>query len=85
MRTTVYLPDDLLAQAKKVAAKSQTTLTALIEDALRERLGRKRGSRFSQPVRLTTYGSAGTVPGVNLDDSASLLDMMEHPDDPPGR
>lgn len=77
MRTPIYLPDDLLAQAKKAAAESRTTLTALIEDALRERLGRRRRTWRSQPVQLTTYGTTGLQPGVDLDDSAALLDLME--------
>jgi hypothetical protein len=79
MRTTIHLPDDLLAQAKRAALESGTTLTAVIEDALRERLAR-REERSSQPVRVTTFGGSGLQPGVDLDDSAALLDLMERPD-----
>jgi hypothetical protein len=82
MRTTIYLPDDLLAQAKKLAAESRTTVTSLIEDALRERLTRKRRPSKSMPIKLTTYGSGGLQPGVDLDDSAALLDLMEPNLDP---
>ena len=59
------------------AAESRTTVTALIEQALRERLARRRRQVRSQPVRLTTFGSKGLQPGVDLDDSAALLDLME--------
>jgi len=77
MRTTIYLPDDLLAQAKKIAAETHRTLTAVIEDALREALARRRRSSRSAAVTLTTFGKSGLQPGVDLDDTASLLDLME--------
>ena len=77
MRTTIYIPDDLLAEAKKVAARSQRTLTAVIEDALRETLARRSQPNRSQVVRLTTFGKSGPKPGVDLDDTAALVDLME--------
>lgn len=77
MRTTIYIPDDLLTEAKKVAAESQRTLTAVIEDSLRETLARRsRRNRFSV-VRLTTFGRSDPKPGVDLDDTAALVDVME--------
>lgn len=78
MRTTVRLPDDLLKEAKRRAAERGTTLTALIEEALRETLSRGReGESRAEPVSLTTAGGTGVQPGVDLDDSAGLLDLME--------
>lgn len=77
MRTTIYLPDDLLAKAKELAAKSKTTLTALIEEALRERLSRRNPRKKSSVWKMKTYGSGGVLPGVDLDDSAALLDLMD--------
>ena len=83
MRTTIRLPDDLLEEAKIYAARSGKTLTAVIEDALRESLARKQGGDApKRPIRLTTVGGAGLRPGVDLDDSAALLELMEAPDDP---
>jgi hypothetical protein len=82
MRTTIYLPDDLLAQAKKLAAESRTSVTALIEDALKERLARRKRSPKSMPLKLTTYGKGGLQPGVDLDDTSALLDLMEANLDP---
>ena len=78
MRTTVRLDDALLSMAKRHAAETGTTLTALIEDALRERLYR-RAERTAPtgPLRLRTCGGGGTHPGIDLDDSASLLDAMD--------
>jgi hypothetical protein len=34
------------------------------------------------PVSLTTVSGDGVQPGVDLDDSAALLDLMEAPSDP---
>jgi hypothetical protein len=76
MRTTINIPDDLLAEVKKLSAKSHTTLTALVEEALRERLSKRRQKPRAKPLRLTTYGEGGLQPGVDLDDSAALLDLM---------
>ena len=77
MRTTINLPDDLAAQVKRVAVQSRTSVTALIADALRELLGRRRRKVVSSRVQLTTCGKGGLLPGVDLDDSASLLDLMD--------
>lgn len=76
MRTTINLPDDLVARAKNAAADSGRTLTALVEDALRESLSRRRPPQRPKPVKLTTFRGGGLQPGVDLDDSAALLDLM---------
>lgn len=41
MRTTIRLDDELLREAKRLAAETNQTLTAVIEEALRERLARR--------------------------------------------
>lgn len=79
MRTTINLPDDLLAQIKKLAATSHSTVTALISDALRESLAKRRHKRQNGLVTLTTYGKKGLHHGVDLDDGSALLDLMEPP------
>lgn len=81
MRTTIRLPDDLLRDAKRRAAETGRTLTSVIEDALRAALrGRPQNGEAVEPVRLTTYGRKGALPGVDLDDAAALLDRMESAD-----
>jgi hypothetical protein len=83
MRTTIRLPDDLLQDAKRLAAESDRTLTSVIEEALRATLrGKPANARVHEPIHLTTYGRGGTLPGVDLDDSDSLLDRMESSDRP---
>ena len=39
MKTTIELPDDLLIEAKAVAARRRTTLKAMITHALRREIG----------------------------------------------
>lgn len=77
MRTTVRLSDQLLAQAKKRAADSGRTLTAVIEDALRQSLQRRPATKRPSSVKLRTVKGSGVRPGVDLDDSSALLDAME--------
>lgn len=76
MRTTINLPDPLLVQARRRAAETGRTLTAFIADAVRETLGRRGDGRGQPPVRLTTFRGSGLQPGVDLDDSAALEDLM---------
>ena len=54
------------------------TLTAVFEDAVRTFLTLQRRGESQPPIVLPTYGDGGVRPGVDLDDSASLLDLMEH-------
>jgi hypothetical protein len=80
MRTTINLDDQLLADAKRLAHESGKTLTAVIEDALRERLARRESPRQrSQAFRLHTFKGNGLQPGVDLDNSAALRDLMDDP------
>lgn len=77
MRTTINLPDDLMIQIKKVATTTHSTVTALIEETLREGLARRRHRRGATRPTLPTYGKQGPLPGVDIDDTASMLDVME--------
>ena len=82
MRTTIRLNEDLLVQVKQIAARSGRTMTDVIEDALRDMLARQWTTEERAPVRLTTVSGGGLQPGVDLDDSAVLLALMEEPFDP---
>ncbi len=82
MRTTIRMDEELLRAAKQLAARTGKSLTAVIEDALRESLARQGSTSPREPVRLIRVGGSGLRPGVDLDDSASLLDVMDAPDDP---
>ena len=81
MRTTIRIDEHLLKEAKQMAARNRKSLTSIIEDALRESLARQKKAEKRPPVRLVTFRGKGLLPGVDLDDSAALLDVMEQVDD----
>lgn len=78
MRTTLRVDDELLRQAKSHAARQGRSLTSVFEEALRwllaESAQHEQRTRFELPV---SAASGGVLPGVDLDDSAALLDVME--------
>lgn len=76
MRTTITLPDALLRQLKTRASQTGRTLNAVVEDAVRAALLR-RNAIDSTPIVLPTFRGNGLRPGVDLDDSAALLDLMD--------
>ncbi|MBT4504279.1 MAG: type II toxin-antitoxin system VapB family antitoxin [Gemmatimonadetes bacterium] len=82
MRTTIRLDDQLLIEAKQFANQTSRTLTTVIEDALRESLARRHAIDARDPVCLTTVKGNGVQAGVDLDDTSSLLDLMDQPRDP---
>ena len=72
------MDDGLLRRAKELAAKRETTLTAILEEALREWLDRQKRSRRRQRVELpVSRCRGGLLPGVDLNDTGDLLDRME--------
>jgi len=77
MRTTVRLNEELLTAAKAHAARTGRTLTAILEDALRALLILESRKKTETVPELPTYGGGGVLPGVDLDNSADLLDIME--------
>ncbi|HEX4518602.1 MAG TPA: CopG family transcriptional regulator [Gaiellaceae bacterium] len=76
MRTTIDLPKDLLAEAKARAAREGRTLSDVVGDAVRATFNRTE-QPGSRRVELPFFGRDGLRPGVDLDDSASLLELME--------
>lgn len=82
MRTTVRLDENLMSEVKRLAAEQRTTLTAVLEGALREMLARRKQQQCRPRVSLPTFTGRGLQPGVNLDDSTALLDLMEDRDGP---
>jgi hypothetical protein len=72
MRITIQIDDHLHAEAKKWALERGTTLTGLIAGSLREALASRHKS-----FRMITFTGKGVQRGVDLDNSAALLDRME--------
>ena len=78
MRTTVRLDENLLRHVKCEAQKRGKTLTSMIEQGLRLVLAGSRSRPAHNRVKLpVSRATGGTLPGVDLGDSAALLDKME--------
>ena len=71
------MPDELMKAAKRRAVETGRTLTQVIEDALRAALARAGPEAIEEPAQLPAYGRGGVLPGVDLEDTAALLDWME--------
>lgn len=80
MRTTLILPDDVYRDVKRLAADEGRTVTSVVEEALRAALARHRAAADDAarpPYRVRPTGDGGLQPGVDLTDTAALLDAME--------
>jgi hypothetical protein len=83
MRTTLDIHDDLMRQARVLAAETGRTLTAVFEDGVRLQLSIKSDSiEKRQKAVLPTFDGGGLMPGVDLDSNAALLDIMDGDDAP---
>ena len=77
MKTTLDLNDQLLADAKALAARQRTSLTRLIEEGLQLRLRAQADSSKRRRVRLHVYkGRGGLVAGVNPRSNKALLEAL---------
>ena len=70
------MDDELLAEAKRVALERGQTLGRLIEDALRRSLSR-RDPQTTKRIELPIFRGGRLLPGVDLDNNAALLDLMD--------
>lgn len=77
MLTTIQLDDALLAQATKLAREQGRDLSHLIEETLRDKIAATPPVAPPTPFRLTTVGGDGVRPGIDLNNSAALLSLME--------
>ena len=77
-RTTVRLPDELLARAKRKAAADGRTLTSLIEDGLRIVVaGDRRAAKVKRVLPRVSKAMGGPMPGIDL---AGLSALQETDD-----
>ncbi len=79
MRTTITIDDDLLDRVRRHAAERRQTVSQVIADSVRESLLRR--SEGDRPrFRVRPFNGGDLQPGVDLDDNAALLELMD-----PGR
>ncbi len=76
MRTTIKIDDRLLVEAKTRAAMTGRTLNEVVEDALRAAFARREAGGRG-PVELPVFRRGRLMPGVDLDDGAALLGLMD--------
>lgn len=71
------LDSELMRRVKAYALESERTLTAVIEDSLRETLARRQGRQPAGPIELATFRGDGLSPGIDLNDGRRLRDLMD--------
>lgn len=77
MRTTLNLPDGLLAEAKAAAARDGRTLTSLFEEGLRLVLAQHGAGRAGEVEPLPSYGTGDGRVLVDLDDHDALAAALD--------
>lgn len=70
------IDDDLLVEARALAARSRRSLGDVVDDALRVLLAR-RTSEETTVVRLPVYGGSGLQPGVDLEDREAMAALLD--------
>lgn len=80
MRTTVNIDEHLLQEAKEAALRTHRSLSEIIEEGMRIFLREANRKKASSKLSIVTFGEGGLQPGIDLDDSASLLGAMESTD-----
>ena len=77
-RTTVRLPSDLLRRAKRKAADEGRTLTALIEDGLRQMVAgnsKKTDDKAARVLPRVSTATGGLRPGVDITKFSDIQGM----------
>ena len=84
MKTTLNINDSLLADAKALAARQQTSLTRLIEEGLQLRLRTPRSIHApstTRKVKLPVFeGSGGLLSGIDASSNKSMVDAADKED-----
>lgn len=81
MRTTVNIDDQLLAEAKLIAARTHRSIGSVLEDALRKLIADHApasGERYVLPDY--GLGRAGLRAGVDLEDKELMAELLDEPD-----
>ncbi len=76
MKTTLELPDELLIEAKKLAAEQRRPLRALVEEGLRMALRKPETREKRKQVRLITV-KGGLPRGLDLSSREGMYEWLE--------
>jgi len=76
MRTTINMDDDLHAAVKDRATAEGKSMTSFIDDALRHYLATTASVDVPSAFDGSIMRRDGAFPGVDMDESATLLDLM---------
>ena len=80
MRTTLNLDDELVTEAKILALRRKVTLSAFIDEALRQALQGRRGTSDREFV-LPSADGGGFPEGFPLHSGSSMAAFVEEKDD----
>lgn len=75
--TTVRLSPAVRRKAQAYARAHNLTFTAVMERALVAYLARPAAERAPRRIEIPSSGTGGTLPGVDLNSNAKLLDIMD--------
>jgi hypothetical protein len=74
MRTTITLDDRLMAQLKRRAAEQGTSVSKLVEQAVRLFVRTPRAPAASPTFELVTFGKGGHFTRHSLDKTSALIE-----------
>ena len=78
MKTTLDINDTLLANAKALAARQQTSLTRLIEEGLQLRLRSSQAASKPGKRKIPVFkGRGGMVSGLDPSSNKAMLDAAD--------
>lgn len=73
MRTTITISDELLADAKRLAADRQSSLSVVISEALRQVIKENRAPATRAKFTIPTYGGDSMAQAITPADIAELI------------
>ena len=77
VRTTINIQDQALELCKRKAAETGRPLGDIVSEAILETYTERPASRKRSRFNLPVAGEGGLMPGVDLDNSVALEDIME--------
>lgn len=78
MRTTLVIDDQIYRQVKLVAAQDNSTISSVVEEALRSLIERRTACPATPNRPMPLAQSAGWVkPGVDIYDSRQLTEILD--------